>query len=119
MPFEFKKELTIDITTKLDWIDKDKIKQELSNSLKKYKKTIGDGNINIVLTRHKENLKGYPLIHTRFNIQTKNIKELITTEGWGEIQSIKEGIKKFKKIILKKKKNNKNKQQTNRLLKTV
>lgn len=96
-------QIVIQISTKIDKINRKALLEETTAFAKKFAEQLGPGTINLHLTQHKETLRGQPLIHTRLRIRCTKENHTITGEGWGEEHSLRIVLRKVRGLILKNK----------------
>ena len=93
------KEVFIQISSKLEDLNKELILEEVKEFVIK-NKSLGPGYIYIHLQKHKETHRKLPLLHLRLRVRCKDSYD-ITSEGYGEEQTIKTALRKLKSLLLK------------------
>ncbi len=93
------KEVFIQISSKLEEINKDIILEEVKHFVVK-NKSLGPGYIYIHVQKHKETHRKLPLLHLRLRVRCKDSFD-ITSEGYGEESTIKQALRKLKTLLLK------------------
>ncbi|WP_455392547.1 CBS domain-containing protein [[Eubacterium] cellulosolvens] len=90
---------TIRINSKIDGLNRNRVKAAVNAFVKKYRSILSPGEFEIYMREHKEKQKHQKLIYTRIQVHAHKDKFEATAEAFGEDQSVKEAIDKLEKQI--------------------
>ncbi len=96
---ESESEIFIQISSKAQ-IDRKTILEELKEYAEKHKNQLGPGYISVHIAKHKESLKGKPLLLAKLRIRCKEMYD-VKAEDYGEDLVIKEALRKLKEMMIK------------------
>lgn len=96
-------QIIIQLSTKMKDVNRQGLLKETTAFAEKFGEQLGPGTINLHLTKHKETLRGQPLVHTRLRIRCTKENHTVTGEGWGEEHSLRIVLRKVRGLILKNK----------------